>query len=164
MSASSWLLSPSGVLKRILLAPTRLVATHSSIRKSLFSTSNEVRVVFCIPPRKYPTDYCNSDPSDLDCFTRGILDAKAQAKQTPFLITEYSCGWKNSAIHGGESTAYAASFALRTVTALAASELDAFSWWTFSMLCTAYPELPGASCDMFTELLAMAYLLNCRRW
>ena len=90
---------------------------------------------------KYPTDFCTNNTFDLDCFTRGILDAKAQADSTPFLITEYSCGWKNSAIHGGESTAYAASFALRTVTALAASGLEALSWWTFSMLCASYPEI-----------------------
>ena len=82
----------------------------------------------------YPTDYCNSDPANLNCFTDGIVAAKKQAKDTPFLITEYSCGWKNSAIHGGESTSYSASFALRTVAALADAGLEALSWWTFSML------------------------------
>ena len=106
-----------------------------SIREFLAAQSKWGINADFVSTHTYPTDYCNNNPSDLDCFTRGILDAKRQAQQMPLLITEYSCGWKNSAIHGGESTAYAASFAIRTITALAASGLEALSWWTFSMLC-----------------------------
>ena len=119
----------------------------------MISPSTPIR--FATWPPQYPTDSCNSNPANLDCFTKAILSAKAQSvrpaaqqqqhqqqrdhtNQTktavPFLITEYSCGWKNSAIHGGESTAYAASFALRTVSSLAGAGLEALSWWTFSML------------------------------
>ena len=82
----------------------------------------------------YPTDSCNENPAKLDCFTDAIIGAKAQAAGTPFLITEYSCGWNNPQIHDGESFAYAASFALRTVNALRSAGLEAFSWWTFDMI------------------------------
>ena len=40
----------------------------------------------------------------------------------------------NGAIHDGESDSYAASFALRTVTQLASAEVEALSWWAFSLL------------------------------
>jgi hypothetical protein len=45
----------------------------------------------------------------LDCFTDGIIGARNQAKGHTFLITEFNCGWKNTAIHDGESHAYAVS-------------------------------------------------------
>eukprot|EP00038_Savillea_parva_P003148 m.121546 g.121546 ORF g.121546 m.121546 type:complete len:703 (+) comp11087_c2_seq2:78-2186(+) len=84
----------------------------------------------------YPTDWCNSAPdarTHLDCFTDNILEARQKAKGYPFLMTEYNCGWKDTEIHDGESTSYAASFALRTVNALK-GQVDALSWWTFSSI------------------------------
>ena len=88
-----------------------------------------------VSTHSYPTDSCNGNPAKLDCFTAAIISAKAQAAaRTPFLITEYSCGWQNTHIHDGESFAYAASFALRTVNALRSAGLEALSWWTFDMI------------------------------
>ena len=48
--------------------------------------------------------------------------------------TRYNCGWKNSAIHDGESKAYAASFLFRTVNSLRMHDISALSWWTFSSI------------------------------
>ena len=85
----------------------------------------------------YPTDACNSRPDArtwLDCFTDGIIAARKQAANHTFLLTEFNCGWKNSAIHDGESKAYAASFLFRTVNALRMHDMSALSWWTFSSI------------------------------
>jgi hypothetical protein len=52
----------------------------------------------------YPTDWCDSAKdarTNLDCFTDNILNARKQAAGYPFLITEYNCGWKDTAIHDG---------------------------------------------------------------
>ena len=47
-----------------------------------------------VTTHSYPTDGCNANATtDPDCFTNGILQAKKLAGATPFLITEYSCGW-----------------------------------------------------------------------
>lgn len=49
-------------------------------------------------------------------------------------MTEYNCGWRDSMIHDGESKAYAAAFAFRTVQQLAGNGIRALSWWTFSSI------------------------------
>ena len=66
-----------------------------------------------VSTHSYPTDACNTAQdarSRLDCFTDGIIAARKQAAGHTFLMTEFNCGWKNNAIHDGESKAYAASF------------------------------------------------------
>eukprot|EP00041_Stephanoeca_diplocostata_P014944 m.282715 g.282715 ORF g.282715 m.282715 type:complete len:679 (-) comp19861_c0_seq1:23-2059(-) len=85
----------------------------------------------------YPTDWCTSEANasrDSDCFTNAILDARSQAPNHAFYMTEFNCGWKNNLIHDGESHAYAASFFLRTINALKNHDIGALSWWTFSSI------------------------------
>ena len=90
-----------------------------------------------------------------------------QAAGHTFLMTEFNCGWKNSAIHDGESKAYAAAFMFRTVNALRMHDISALSWWTFSSifeegslpsnefgalhsldLCAADPPPPTSQCAL----------------
>lgn len=90
-----------------------------------------------VSTHSYPTDECNAKPDSrtkLDCFTDGIITARQQAVGKTFLLTEFNCGWRNTAIHDGESHAYAASFMFRTVNALMPHEMSALSWWTFSSI------------------------------
>eukprot|EP00937_MAST-01D_sp_MAST-1D-sp2_P005685 g5685.t1 len=101
-----------------------------------------------VSTHSYPTDACNARPdarTRLDCFADGITAARRQAPNHTFLMTEFNCGWKNNAIHDGESRAYAASFLFRTVNALAGSDVAALSWWSFSSLF----EEPGLPTDEF---------------
>ena len=90
-----------------------------------------------VSTHSYPTDACNSKPDArlrLDCFTDGIIAARQQARDHTFLLTEFNCGWRNNAIHDGESKAYAAAFMLRTVNQLRLHNVSALSWWTFSSI------------------------------
>ena len=90
-----------------------------------------------VSTHSYPTDACNAQPdarTQLDCFTDGIIAARQQAAGHTFLLTEFNCGWRNTAIHDGESHAYAASFMFRTVEKLAPHNISALSWWTFSSI------------------------------
>ena len=55
-----------------------------------------------VSTHSYPTDACNAKPdarTQLDCFTDGIIAARQQAAGYTFLLTEFNCGWKNTAIH-----------------------------------------------------------------
>lgn len=90
-----------------------------------------------VSTHSYPTDACNTAPdarSRLDCFTDGIIAARKQAPGHTFLMTEFNCGWRNNAIHDGESKSYAAAFMFRTVNALRMHDISALSWWTFSSI------------------------------
>ena len=85
-----------------------------------------------VSSHSYPTDACNAAHdarSRLDCFTDGVIAAREQAAGHTFLMTEFNCGWRNNAIHDGESKAYAASFMLRTVNVLRLHDVSALSWW-----------------------------------
>lgn len=69
----------------------------------------------------------------IDCFTDKIIRSRKSVPDHAYLMTEYNCGWRDGMIHDGESKAYAASFAFRTVQQLA-GHVQALSWWTFSSI------------------------------
>ena len=88
-----------------------------------------------ISTHAYPTDHggANMRRDCIDCFTDKIIASRNSVPDHPYLMTEYNCGWRDGMIHDGESKAYGASFAFRTVQQLA-GHVQALSWWTFSSI------------------------------